>query len=192
MPARITRLFTSPLARPLWLVLPLALWLLISWMPRTPPFTPITTPEQKEALIGTTIAGPALVLDGDMIVVDRVLVRLWGMDAMEQGQSCMHEGTRTRNCGQVAIDLLEAHAERASVGCTIAEVDAWGRAIARCYVGNTDLGAMLVHEGYALATPAGKGAYAEIEEGARQAKSGVWAGYFMQPWYVQTITGRPL
>lgn len=190
MTTLLHRATRSPLARPLLLLLPLAVWAFLSWMPRDPGYDLITDPAHKAALIGTRIVGEGKALSGDIVVVDRVPVRLWGMDAMERRQSCMHNGVRVEDCGLVPMQMLQDFFDRAPIDCTIESVDDWGRAVARCVVERVDMGGMLVHAGYALATPQGTPAYHTHQAAAESAKAGVWAGYFMQPWFARH-TGQP-
>lgn len=153
-----------------------------SWWPFQPKLPSQAT---TAAEISTTITGKGRVFGSDRLVLDDRLIRLWGVDAMERNQGCATPEGRTPTCGTIPEKLLRTALQQGEVACTVIEVDAWNRAVARCSVDGQDLGAMLVEAGYALSTPEHAGPYALEEERARAAKTGIWAGHFMQPWNVR-------
>ena len=54
---------------------------------------------------GSTIAGPAAVIDGDTLEINGTRVRLHGVDAPESDQTCTAESASYR-CGQESAVLL--------------------------------------------------------------------------------------
>ena len=53
-----------------------------------------------------TITGKAEIVDGDTLVVGRVRIRLYGIDAPEAGQKCKRDNGKPWNGGQAAIEAL--------------------------------------------------------------------------------------
>ena len=98
------------------------------------------------AAVGLIAAGPAemtgqaRVVDGDTFSVGAERVRLWGVDAPEGRQVCQDAQARTYACGDVARDQLVRLIGGRAVRCEIRDRDPYGRAVARCQAGSTDLG----------------------------------------------------
>jgi len=132
------------------------------------------------------LQGIASVLDADTLVVAEVRVRLIGIDAPEDDQTCLvddHEWP----CGQVATAAVDDLVGVEPVHCEVYGHDRWGRALAVCYQGGLDLNAAIVRSGWALAWYPGTGAvlgpsYEAAEEEARLKTAGVWQGSFTEPW----------
>ena len=121
--------------------------------------------------------GPAVVSDGDTLKVGGAKVRLFGIDAPEKAQTCGDWA-----CGAAArARLAELVAER-EVICVTRDTDKYGRTVATCRAGGTDLGAALVSEGLAWAFARYSRDYVATEEQARAARLGVWRGAAEAPW----------
>jgi hypothetical protein len=60
--------------------------------------------------------------------------------------------------------------------------DDYGRIVAVCRSGSTDLGGAMVRAGLALASRQYSNAYVAVETAARTARRGLWAGEFTPPW----------
>jgi endonuclease YncB( thermonuclease family) len=122
------------------------------------------------------VTGPARVIDGDSLRVDGHEIRLAGIDAPELHQTCRRAGLPYA-CGADARAALRGLTRNGAVTCDLLGHDRYGRDLARCTAGSTDLGAWLVTQGYAVAY----GSYADEEEQARRAGAGIWAGTFDLP-----------
>lgn len=85
------------------------------------------------------IKGQAFALDGDTLYVNHQAVRLWGVDAEELSEP---NGYRARAALQ---DIVRD----ATVVCTAAGAS-YKRTVARCRVGDTDVGEAIVKAGEAL------------------------------------------
>ena len=131
--------------------------------------------------LAADLQGPARVIDGDTIEVAGQRVRLHGIDAPEQRQSCVTDG-REWPCGEAATDALRALVQAWPVVCEGMDLDRYGRLVARCEAGGTDIGAKMVKLGWALAYRHYSKNYVGQEEAARAAGVGVWGGEFMAPW----------
>lgn len=152
------------------------------------------------AAVGLMAAGPAevtgqaRVVDGDTFSVGAERVRLWGVDAPEGRQVCQDAKGQTYACGDVARDRLVRLIGGRPVRCEIRDRDPYGRAVARCQAGSTDLGEALVRAGLAVDfRQFSRGAYARVEAEAREARRGLWAGRFETPssWRADARQAQP-
>ncbi len=127
------------------------------------------------------ITGPiSKFIDGDSFEIGSTAVRLFGVDAPEGRQPCMKDGREWR-CGDAAAAELRRLAGSRSVSCVQRDVDSYGRSVAVCRVGTTDLGAALVSAGLAVAYRRFSDDYVDEERAAQAARRGVWAGEFTAP-----------
>jgi endonuclease YncB( thermonuclease family) len=121
-------------------------------------------------------AGSAQVADGDTLTLDNERIRLKGIDAPELHQSCRAAGSDYA-CGRSARrELLRLIGDK-PVTCEGWERDRYGRLLALCSAGGTELNAMLVTNGWAVSY----GAYGAEESAAKAARRGLWAGEFVRP-----------
>lgn len=118
------------------------------------------------------------VLDGDTIVLNGVHVRLYGIDAPELGQLCADKWP----AGDKARGFLRVLIEGQPVSCNNRGLDKYGRTLAVCWVGTTDLNQAMVRTGNALAYSRYSRDYVLDEITARQAKAGMWAHNCQAPW----------
>lgn len=130
----------------------------------------------------TAIAGKARVVDGDTLDVDGVRVRLHGLDTPERGQRCPGGPPDLRACGEVATEQLARVIGDADVRCEVSGGDRYGRAIATCFAGGSDIGAEMVERGYARAFLRYSRAYVDHEDRARAAERGLWQTDWQAPW----------
>lgn len=121
----------------------------------------------------TTRQGQARVIDGDTLAIGGVVVRLHGIDAPERDQICGGEG-RGWPCGTWAQGELSRLIAGRQVLCAVVDTDRFGREVAVCQVGTSDLGGALVMGGAALAYRRYSRAYVAQELAARQARRGLW------------------
>jgi len=135
-----------------------------------------------EATDALRIAGPARVIDGYTLAVAGERVRLYGFDAPEAGQTCRGPRGRVWPCGQVATQALSGVIAGRPVACEVTARGRYGRAIARCRIEETDLGAWMVSAGWALAYRRYSRRYVPHECTARLARRGLWSGRFEAPW----------
>ena len=89
-------------------------------------------------------SAPARVVDGDTLSIGDTTFRLNGIDAPEYGQICGNW-----NCGEAALERLSALVSGQLVHCDPIGEDSYGRTIATCFVGESDIGAEMVRSGYA-------------------------------------------
>lgn len=129
-----------------------------------------------------TLTGIASVIDGDTIELHGERIRLNGIDAPESGQLCEDATGVSDRCGQRAAFALADHIHQKSIRCEGDKSDRYGRLIATCYLGNEDLDAWMVSQGWALAFRRYSVKYAPEEDDARAARRGIWQGSFQEPW----------
>jgi endonuclease YncB( thermonuclease family) len=130
---------------------------------------------------GDAIIGRASVIDGDTIEVRRTRVRLHAIDAPESRQTCRID-SQPWPCGRRAAGELANLIGVRNVACVRRDTDRYGRAVAVCHVGDTDLGAWMVENGWALAYRQYGADYVVQEITARVARRGLWQGTFVPPW----------
>lgn len=127
------------------------------------------------------IVGRASVTDGDTLIIQGERIRLHGIDAPERAQTC-EAGGKAWRCGQKASLALADKIGRLPVRCETFQRDRYGRAIAICRQGQTDLNRWMVRNGWALAYRRYSADYITAEKEARQDGLGLWQGRFVPPW----------
>ena len=137
-----------------------------------------------------TVEGRVAVIDGDSLKLGESEIRLYGIDAPEARQTCKTAEGRKWKCGAEAERLLKQLTSRGPVRCVGEDTDRYGRLVARCYDGETDINALMVSRGLALAYPEHSGPYRQEEASAKQAGHGIWAGDFKPPWQWREKHGR--
>ena len=138
------------------------------------------------------LTGPAWVIDGDSINVGTTEVRLHGVDAPEGVQSCFTDAGQPWPCGELASRALRGLIQGRNVACDERDVDTYGRIVAVCRRGGTDVNGWLVANGWALAYRRYSDAYVDEESVAEAEGRGIWAGEFEAPWdWRHTNRARP-
>jgi endonuclease YncB( thermonuclease family) len=135
------------------------------------------------AAFADDFVGQASVVDGDTLEIHGMRIRIWGVDAPESSQLCRGEDSLQYRCGAQAANDLDTFIARRSVNCLPLGLDPYGRTVATCSVGGTDLGEWLVRNGLALDWPKySKGRYDGAERDAERSGRGMWAGSYVEPW----------
>ena len=131
---------------------------------------------------GETVVGEARVVDGDTLVVGAVRVRLEGIDAPEQDQTCGRAWLGTWSCGREATEHLALLVRDRTVECQSRGRDAYGRMLGVCVTEGLELNADMVRNGLAWAFIKYSQRYVELEAEARAAKRGIWQGAATPAW----------
>jgi endonuclease YncB( thermonuclease family) len=145
--------------------------------------------------LATDLIGQASVIDGDTIEIHGTRIRLWGIDAPESSQLCRGEDSLPYRCGAKAANDLDAFIARRPVSCIPLNLDQFGRTVATCSVGDTDLGEWLVGKGLALDWPRfSKRRYEAARRDAEREGRAIWRGSYVEPWLYRACIsahGRP-
>ena len=120
------------------------------------------------------------VIDGDTIEVNSEKVRLYGIDAPENGQPCKKNDS-SYDCGAASKEHLEFILTGTKVQCTMRGKDKWGRFIGKCTADGDDISQLMVRNGWALAYRKYSSAYVQDEEFAESNKLGMWSKDFSFP-----------
>lgn len=127
------------------------------------------------------ITGTARVIDGDTIDVGETRIRLHGIDAPEQDQTCRHPTRGDWACGAAVTTALGDWLDGVQVRCQRTDTDRYGRIVAICWRGETDIGGALVSQGYAFAFKRYSDRYVPAERAALAAGRGLWTSAVQDP-----------
>lgn len=127
------------------------------------------------------LSGPAMVIDGDTIVIGDRHIRLYGIDAPEVRQTCL-EPDGEYPCGMLASTVLAQALKGRSVTCADVGHDRYGRMIGYCLADGGDIQQAMVRLGWAVAYRKYSEVYVADENAAKLDGNGIWRGGFMMPW----------
>lgn len=144
-------------------------------------FLTILSPFARADETFNDLTGRARAIDADTLEFGFKRIDLWGADAMNRFQKCLVNGQSTA-CGaeawQITTNLLVA----TPITCEIRGKNRYHRNMAVCRNANgVDIGQSLILRGMAVARPDQMPEYETVEARARQARTGVWAGEFIDP-----------
>jgi endonuclease YncB( thermonuclease family) len=128
------------------------------------------------------IAGVASIVDGDTLEIYGQRIRLYGIDAPEDCQTCEDASGQTWRCGQRAALGLQDLIGHRTVSCDERNLDRYGRMAGRSRVGGLDINLWLVAQGLAPAYRQYSRDYVAAEDRARAAGPGMWVGRLEPPW----------
>lgn len=127
-------------------------------------------------------AADGTVIDGDTLDLNGIRYRLNGIDAPEQTQNCKTATGKNWKCGEAATEMLVKLTKRKRVTCKTLGQDIYGRDIATCSAGGTDLGRAMVAQGMAWAFLKFSDVYAGDQAQAKADKRGIWQGPAQPAW----------
>ncbi|MGJ8616958.1 MAG: thermonuclease family protein, partial [Sulfitobacter sp.] len=138
------------------------------------------------------ITGKVRVIDGDTLDVGRTRIRIHGIDAPETDQPCTTLRGENWACGDWITRQVRDRFQGATARCEPLDKDRYGRVVARCFVGGTDIGKTLVQEGLAFAYRKYAMDYDLDEKAAYVAERGVHGFTIQSParYRLTRITGR--
>ncbi|MDR6265165.1 thermonuclease family protein [Roseobacter sp. N2S] len=122
------------------------------------------------------------IVDGDTLDLNGTRFRINGIDAPEAGQKCKTASGKDWACGTAATDTLFALTKGQKVTCEKLATDSYGRSVARCYAGKTDLARAMVEQGMAWAFLKFSDEYESVQTAAKTAKIGIWRGAAQPAW----------
>jgi endonuclease YncB( thermonuclease family) len=129
-----------------------------------------------------TFAGSMRVIDGDTLADQSVTYRLYGIDAPEAGQTCVSGSGGTWPCGKEATAAMDALVLGKEVNCDDRGPDVYGRTLAVCHVGQTDINAAMIEAGLAWSFRKYAHDYDALEDQTRARGVGVWQADTQTPW----------
>ena len=127
-----------------------------------------------------SVTGPAEAVDGDSLVINGQMIRLYGIDAPEALQPC-HRGGSTWQCGLEAKNQLAMLIALGPVTCHGRDVDAYKRMVAICDVDGIQINQSMVEAGWATAYGRFGNDYARAEADAKAYRLGIWDSEFVAP-----------
>jgi endonuclease YncB( thermonuclease family) len=137
--------------------------------------------EPRDPVASATISGPITVLDGDTIEIGATRIRLFGIDAVEHDQTCRNQDGTVWACGDWVTQQARAQFQGRNGRCEPTGDVTYGRIVARCTVGGTDMQRALVDQGMAFAYRRYSSDYVGDERTAAAQKRGIWAGTVQKP-----------
>ena len=127
------------------------------------------------------VSGPIRVIDGDTFEIGDERVRLFGIDAPENGQPCVTESGEQIDCGDWVTGWISKIYQGKTAVCEGRSRDRYDRLIATCEVEGEDMGRRIVSAGLARAFLYYSEDYAPDEKGAAVAGRGIWQFSMMDP-----------
>lgn len=126
--------------------------------------------------------GNPVILDGDTIRIDKLTIRLSGIDAPETGQLCIEKSGFEGRCGVKSTQQLARLIDGAVIRCVGSKQDAYGRLLANCFDEEArSLNDAMVSTGWAVAFLKYDQTYASQELFAKEQGLGIWETTFQRP-----------
>lgn len=125
--------------------------------------------------------GTVRVIDADTFDVGGERVRLFGIDAPEQDQTCRKSDGQVWDCGKWAADQARLRYGGQRARCTRVDTDRYGRTVARCVVNGGDVGREMVRDGLAFAYARYSKDYVADERRAAASRMGLHASQMQSP-----------
>ena len=122
------------------------------------------------------ITGRASPLGADTLRIDRVTIRLDGIEAPDRDQTCARSDNRVWRCGEAAQAALSRLISGRNLRCEPSGKDASGTVRAACFSGTNDVAGALVKAGHVFADSGMMARYRSEQGAARAAKAGLWSG----------------
>ncbi|ASM71482.1 MULTISPECIES: thermonuclease family protein [Roseobacteraceae] len=132
-------------------------------------------------------SGPVRVIDADTIDVGTTRVRLHGIDAPEVDQECLTGQGVAYQCGLWATEQVRDLFQNRLARCAPVELDRYDRTVARCFVGDVDMGQEIVSLCLAFAYTRYSTAYVLDEKGAAVNNRGLHAMRVQSPGQFRTL-----
>lgn len=132
----------------------------------------------------------AQVVSADTLIIGGRYLRLFGIDAPENNQTCADRTGRAYACGRQATSWLKGWIADNELECRIIQQDQRGNMIGICSLGAYDLGAALVNAGWAVVYSEHSDIYMPYQVQAQQNARGLWQGEFYMPWDWRKIQAR--
>lgn len=126
-------------------------------------------------------SGQIRVIDGDTFEISGERIRLFGIDAPEQDQTCTSAEGKTWACGAWVTNTVRSTYQDQEATCETIDTDRYGRKVARCFVKGTDVAQQLVQDGLAFAYRRYSMDYDADERRAAELNTGLHASRVQPP-----------
>jgi len=136
---------------------------------------------------GAKFEGSAEVVSATTLKVEGTLLRLYGIAAPQQGETCRLNGRRI-DCGHIAATQLMDLTAGATVTCEI-RANETDPPTARCLAGDYDLSEGMVYTGWARPLVFAPDHLKQAQVTARERSNGLWSGEF--PASVKAVAYKP-
>lgn len=145
------------------------------------PVEPPIAAQATDYVPGQVIVGKAKAYDGHSLLVNGHPIRLDGIDAPGLTQTCYTTSMTVWNCGKRALNLLERLVLNGNMSCIVTSSAGHGAAAICSTLEIKDVGMFLIKEGFAIPNGLGRSKYANEVNTAKNNRSGIWAGSFVDP-----------
>ncbi len=139
-------------------------------------------PQSGARAAPSSVAGRALVIDGDTLEIDGRRIRLEGIDAPESDQTCPRRWLGSWACGREATATLETLTGGLRVECESRGIDKYRRMIGQCSAAGRNLNEAMVRAGMAWAFVKYSTSYVDAEAAARDSGAGIWQAEAEPAW----------
>ena len=136
-----------------------------------------------------SVEGHATAVSGDTVRVAGMVIRLYGIDAPELGQTCWSARGQAYDCGAAARTVLQRLLGIDPITCWTYAVAADEQEFGRCFRGAADIGQAMVTYGWARAQRGLTHRYAGAEAQAQMNRAGMWSGASEAPWVWRRLNG---
>jgi endonuclease YncB( thermonuclease family) len=122
-----------------------------------------------------TIAGRAIVVDGETLEIKGQRIRLSGIESPADDHVCTRTDDERWRCGPRAVNALDELLEESIVSCAVRDGGTLMQPLATCTAAGLDLSLWLIRNGLALAASAATPRYRQAETEAKAARRGLWS-----------------
>ncbi len=129
-----------------------------------------------------TVVGSGTAVEGDVLSLNGQVVKLWGVDAPDLGQTCRDKRGQDYDCATQAKNMLQQLVGQNQIICYIRGKDSHGQQVGTCGINDLDLAALQVRSGWAMAYQDLSPQYVELEALAQSRFRGLWSGTAEAPW----------
>ncbi len=129
------------------------------------------------------------IIDGDSFWLNKIEMRLDGIDAPEYNQQCYDGEEHLYNCGKNASNMLKKLI-KPDVKCKQIDVDRYKRNVVVCESEGKIINKEMVASGWAVAYKKYSKDYEDDELLAKKNKKGIWQGRFMRPELFRAINRK--
>ena len=128
-----------------------------------------------------TIIGKPIIIGGDTIQIKNNKIRLHGIDAPENNQTCLLNSKKWF-CGKQSTNELKKIINNQTVKCLVNNIDRYDRYISICSSNKINLNQWMVKNGWAIAYRYYSKDYVVEEKYASDNKLGIWKSEFIEPY----------